>query len=149
MLLKNNSRTVAWYEHGPELTEALVTYIDWMGLLSHTQLYSLKCAVWGVFWECRYWSLCSVSVTYFLGKPPSLSRSLSLSLSLSLLMWLSLSVCVSVSLSLSLWNKHTHTKKHTITWHRYTNRTTPRLMHTESLRTQGIHYLSHSVETWT
>lgn len=82
---------------------------------------------------------------------------ISVSLSPSLSLCLSLSVCGSVSLSLSLSRKHTrtharthartHTHSHSCDIQRY--RTTPRLMHTQSHRTEGIHCLSHTTDTWT
>ena len=108
VLLKNNSWTVAWYEHGPEHIESLVTCMDWMLLLSYRQHYSLKCAIRGVFWECKH-SSCAVSVAHVSwGKHISLPLT---SLSLSI-MSVSCSLCVSLTLiSVSL--KHAHTHAHT------------------------------------
>lgn len=93
---------------------------------------------------------CPMSVAHISGQ-----THISVSLSPSLPLYLSLSVCGSVSLSLSLSRKHTHAPTHART-HTHSQscdiqryRTTPRLMHTQSHRTEGIHCLSHTIETWT
>ena len=122
--------------------------MDWMSLLT-----TLSCISWSVHYEELLEKVdighCAVSVAHI-----TWEKLTSLSLSLSLFsICLSLSVCASVSLWGSQVNTrthtHTHTHVHTVTLHTDTYRTTPRLMHRASLGNQGIHYLSHTVETWT
>ena len=150
VMLKNTTGTDPWWENLPQHMEALVPAWTECHCWPHSAVFLEVCTMRS-FW--RKSTLAIVQCQWHIS-PGKTHISLSLSLSLTFFN-MSVSFCMCLCLSVRLSSKHTHAHTHThtytltVTLHTDTYRTTPRLMHRASLGNQGIHYLSHTVETWT
>ena len=150
VMLKNTTGTDPWWENLPQHMEALVPAWTECHCWPHSAVFLEVCTMRS-FW--RKSTLAIVQCQWHIS-PGKTHISLSLSLSLTFFN-MSVSFCMCLCLSVRLSSKHTHAHTHThtytltVTLHTDTYRTTPRLMHRASLCNQGIHSLSHTVETWT